>query len=366
MANANEVEMESPAKANGVKTALLNGHHSNGTAMNGDVQIGDMTSQDYFNDNYAHFGVHEELLKDEVRTVTYRNAMLFNQHLFKDKIVLDVGCGLGVLSLFAAKAGAKHVYGIDMSNITDHSRQIVKDNNYADVITIIKGKVEEVELPVENVDIIISEWMGYCLFYESTLDTVVFARDKWLKPGGLMFPDKATLFLCAIEDKSYKDQKIHWWSSVYGFNMSIIRDTALKEPLVDVVDPNQVVTSACNIKEIDLYTVKQGESSFSAPFNLAMKRDDNVHAVVAYFNVEFTKCHKRTGFTTGPDGHYTHWKQTVFYLKDYISARKGEEICGTFGLIQNPKNKKEVDFQIEVMFTGQSSHMTETLPYRMR
>lgn len=48
------------------------------------------------------------------------------------------------------------------------------------VITIFKGKVEEVELPVEKVDIIISEWMGYCLFYESMLNTVIFARDKWL------------------------------------------------------------------------------------------------------------------------------------------------------------------------------------------
>ena len=50
------------------------------------------------------------------------------------------------------------------------------------VITLVKGKVEEVELPegIEKVDIIISEWMGYCLFYESMLNTVIFARDKWL------------------------------------------------------------------------------------------------------------------------------------------------------------------------------------------
>lgn len=48
------------------------------------------------------------------------------------------------------------------------------------VVTIIKGKVEEVELPVDKVDIVISEWMGYCLFYESMLNTVLYARDKWL------------------------------------------------------------------------------------------------------------------------------------------------------------------------------------------
>jgi hypothetical protein len=55
-----------------------------------------------------------------------------------------------------------------------------------------------------QVDIIISEWMGYCLFYESMLDTVLYARDKWLAPNGLMFPDKATLWVTAIEDRQYK------------------------------------------------------------------------------------------------------------------------------------------------------------------
>lgn len=54
----------------------------------------------------------QEMLKDEVRTLTYRNAMYHNKHVFKDKIVLDVGSGTGILSMFAAKAGAKHVYGV--------------------------------------------------------------------------------------------------------------------------------------------------------------------------------------------------------------------------------------------------------------
>lgn len=54
----------------------------------------------------------QEMLKDEVRTLTYRNSMYHNKHIFKDKIVLDVGSGTGILSMFAAKAGAKHVYGV--------------------------------------------------------------------------------------------------------------------------------------------------------------------------------------------------------------------------------------------------------------
>lgn len=58
------------------------------------------------------------MLKDQVRTLTYRNAMYHNKHLFKGKIVLDVGCGTGILSMFAARAGAKHVYGVSTGVIS--------------------------------------------------------------------------------------------------------------------------------------------------------------------------------------------------------------------------------------------------------
>jgi protein arginine N-methyltransferase 1 len=126
------------------------------------------------------------MLKDEVRTLSYMRAIVKNKHLFKDKIVLDVGAGTGVLSMFAAQAGAKHVYAIDMANIIDKSKLIVAENNLSDKITCIKGKMEDIELPVDKVDIIISEWMGYFLLYEGMLDTVIAARDKWLVPDGLV------------------------------------------------------------------------------------------------------------------------------------------------------------------------------------
>lgn len=76
-------------------------------------------------------------------------------------------------------------------------------------ITLVKGKLEDVELPIKEFDIIISEWMGYFLLYESMLDTVLLARDKYLKKNGLIFPDTATLYLAAIEDQDYKEEKIN-------------------------------------------------------------------------------------------------------------------------------------------------------------
>ncbi|EGT49227.1 hypothetical protein CAEBREN_23887 [Caenorhabditis brenneri] len=314
-----------------------------------------MTSKDYYFDSYAHFGIHEEMLKDEVRTTTYRNSMYHNTHLFKDKIVMDVGSGTGILSMFAAKCGAKKVYAIEFSNMAHTSQKIIDKNGLTDKITIINKKVEEIEeLPdgVEKVDIIISEWMGYCLFYESMLNTVIYARKKWLVPGGMMFPDKAKLYIVGIEDRQYKEDKIYWWNHVYGFNMSPIRELAIREPLVDIVDNNQITTNNCMIKDVDLYTVEIEDLSFDSEFTLKCKRNDYIHAFVTFFTVEFSKCHKRTGFSTGPDVAYTHWKQTVFYLDDFITVQTNEEVKGKFSMRPNADNERDLDIEISFDFKG--------------
>jgi len=73
--------------------------------------------QNYYFNSYSNLNIHEEMLKDSVRTLTYKNAIMNNAHIFKDKVVMDVGCGTGILSIFAAKAGAKHVYAVDYANI---------------------------------------------------------------------------------------------------------------------------------------------------------------------------------------------------------------------------------------------------------
>lgn len=325
-----------------------------------------MTSSDYYFDSYSHFGIHEEMLKDEVRTLSYKHAIVNNPHLFKGKVVLDVGCGTGILCMFAAQAGAKQVIGVDCSEMIHHARQIIKDNKFDNVITLIKGKMEEVVLPVEKVDIIISEWMGYFLLYESMLDTVLFARDKYLAPGGLIFPDKANLLLTAIEDSDYKEDKINFWDRVYGFDMSCIKRVALKEPLVDVVEQQQIITNAVSLLKVDIMTVKKEDLAFSARFKLQAGRNDYCHAFVAYFDIEFSKCHKPIFFSTGPRARYTHWKQTVFYLEDTLSIRQGESITGTLTCKPNAKNPRDLDISVDYEFNGSNMQSKATQHYNMR
>ena len=237
----------------------------------------ELTSKDYYFSSYSHFSIHEQMIKDRVRTDAYYHALLDNKHLLRGKTVLDVGCGTGILSMFAAKAGAKRVIGIECAAIAQQARQIVADNHLDGVVTILQGKAEDITLPdgIESVDVIVSEWMGYALLYESMLSTVLVARDRWLKKdqsgagfAGLIFPDRATLRVQALEDAEYKEEKIHFWDNVYGFDMKCIKEVALAEPLVDTVEQSAVVSNSCTVLEVDIMTVRKEDLDFKANFSV--------------------------------------------------------------------------------------------------
>ncbi|MCJ1350576.1 MAG: type I protein arginine N-methyltransferase Rmt1 [Icmadophila ericetorum] len=254
-----------------------------------------------------------------------------------------------------------------MSTIIQKAQEIVNVNGMSDKITLLQGKMEEVTLPYDKVDIIISEWMGYFLLYESMLDTVLYARDKYLAPGGLIFPDKATIFMAGIEDGEYKDEKIGFWDNVYGFDYSPLKDTALTEPLVDTVEIKAVVTDPTAVKALDLYTVTPEDLAFSAPFTLHVRRNDLVHALIAWFDIEFTACHKPIRFSTGPHTKYTHWKQTVFYLREVLLVEQGEQIEGVLMCKPNEKNKRDLDIKISYKLdTPDDARVTEgSCEYKM-
>ena len=331
------------------------------------VSTDDRTSKDYYFDSYAHHAIHEEMLKDEVRTKTYEMAIKQNAHLFKDKVVLDVGCGTGILSMFAAQAGAKHCYAVDCSAILEQARKIVERNGFADKITLIRGKMEEVELPVPKVDIIVSEWMGYFLLYESMLDTVLFARDKWLVADGIIFPDKAIMYMSAIEDETVKCERIDFWDDVYGFDMTPIKDIALREPVVDVVDAKALVTDAVPILRLDILTCTKEDLDFTATFRLQAQRNDYIHALVAYFECAFTQVHKPLGFSTAPFARYTHWKQTVFYLEEALTICTGETVEGEITTKKNRKNCRDLDIRLKMSFHGNHGNITNRVTdYRLR
>eukprot|EP01002_Notosolenus_urceolatus_P001855 NODE_1488_length_1398_cov_319.753892_g1236_i0.p2 GENE.NODE_1488_length_1398_cov_319.753892_g1236_i0~~NODE_1488_length_1398_cov_319.753892_g1236_i0.p2 ORF type:complete len:366 (-),score=154.56 NODE_1488_length_1398_cov_319.753892_g1236_i0:140-1237(-) len=331
------------------------------------------TSSDYYWDSYAHFGIHEEMIKDDVRTQSYHKAILQNKYAFEGKVVMDVGAGSGILSLFCAKAGAKKVLAVECSSVADLAKEVVAANGYQDTVIVIKEKIEDIkELPegIEKVDIIVSEWMGYCLLYESMLNSVLYARDKWLRKkedGGMMFPSKAQIFIAGIEDAEYKDQKIGFWDMIYGFTFAPFKRVALLEPLVEVAEARQLCTTTATVVEFDLHTCTVEDLNFSdKPFTLQLARKDSVHALICWFDTVFDDCHQRIRIATGPRNPYTHWKQTVFYLDKVLHGLPGEEVHGTMSIQSNKANFRDLDIKFNVDFKGKVNEAKFHQDFRLR
>ena len=107
-----------------------------------------------------------------------------------------------------------------------------------------------------------------------------------------------------------------------------------------------VVTDPTPVLTLDLYTVKPADLAFSMPFTLEVRRSDFIHALIAWFDIEFSACHKPIKFSTGPHTKYTHWKQTVFYLRDMLTVEQGEKIRGVLENKPNDKNRRDLDIKI--------------------
>ncbi|SCV73747.1 BQ2448_6177 [Microbotryum intermedium] len=372
----------------------------------------------YF-DSYGCNDIHEIMLKDKVRTDSYRDFIMSNPQLFKDAVVLDVGCGtgtplhqgrllsfwteprtelagallspLGILSMFAAKSGAKKVYAVDASNVIYKAQRHIKANGLGEVITVIRGKIEDLEIP-ETVDIIVSEWMGYCLLYECMLDSVLSARDRFMKPSGLMVPSQTSIMLALFSGSAMVDERVKFWDTVYGFDMSAMGEEIKDDAMIDVVDGKEVVSNTISISDIVTQTTTVAGLSFTSPFTLTANQSTTVNAFLAHFDTFFTSdarlVHSQSElkegevyFTTGAHGTPTHWKQTMFLLKEPIQveqgafgtpilfyrirlsltrclhsldfAKAGTVIDGSFKCSKNPENSREL--VVEVTWTVQAS-----------
>ncbi len=106
--------------------------------------------------------------------------------------------------------------------------------------------------------------------------------------------------------------------------MSCMQNEVLKNAVIDFVPAEKIVTTAANISSFNLYKCTSADTDFKSSFELHCKNTSCITEFVGYFDTIFS-LEKEVKFSTDPFSPPSHWKQTVFYLKDPIYCKEGKK-----------------------------------------
>lgn len=345
-------------------------HHQQSTFN----QRTDAASASQYFQFYGYLSQQQNMMQDYVRTSTYQKAIHSNSEDFKDKVVLDVGAGSGILSFFALQAGAKKVYAVEASSMAKHAQLLVQTNNLGGRVEVIAGKIEEIELP-EPVDIIVSEPMGYMLFNERMLETYLHAK-KWLRSPqkGQMFPTRGDLHVTPFSDAQlYIEQtnKANFWFSkdFHGVDLRALHSAATNEyfrqPVVDTFDIR--ICMAKTVRHvIDFQKAHETDlHCINIPLEFIANQTGHIHGLAFWFDVAFIGTCQTVWLSTSPSQPLTHWYQVRCLLNTPLFVNKGQQINGSCVLRANKRQSYDVDIELFIKELGTRSSNTLDLknPY---
>uniref|UniRef100_A0A3P8SW17 type I protein arginine methyltransferase n=1 Tax=Amphiprion percula TaxID=161767 RepID=A0A3P8SW17_AMPPE len=308
---------------------------------------------------HSCLSLQQSLLQDYLRTATYQRAILANDADFRDKVVLDVCCGSGILSFFAAQAGASKVYAVDSSPMAKYTKILVQSNHLSERIRVLDREVRQVNCP-DMVDVIVSEPMGYMLLNERLMGNFLYAR-KWLKPNGLMFPSYGDIHLAPFTDEQlyfehYAQASFWQQRSFYGVSLSALHSAAVDEffrqPIVDTFDVHILMARSVKhcinfmeAKEEDLHRVE-------IPFVFTLLQSGLVHGFAFWFDVAYRGSKSTVWLSTAPTEPLTRWAQIRCLLQTPLFAKLGQTLSGTVLLAANKKQSYDIHITATVDQSG--------------
>jgi SAM-dependent methyltransferase len=279
-------------------------------------------------DHYTRLPLHRWMLRDEVRNEAYRRAIALAVR--PGDAVLDMGAGTGILSVFAAQAGARKVYAVERTAIAAVARRVVESNGFADRISVLEGDLEDVDLP-EKVDVLVSEWMGGLGVDENMLAPLVIARNRWLNAGGKVVPGRVTAFLAPAWVGDLDEDLGHWRARPHGIDLGVIAALTAQEPVMSQahIGVADLLAEPRRLWSHDAYTcsLEEADRSFEAELVFAADRAGPLSGLATWFIADLAE---GTTLTNAPGAPDTHWGRFVFPLERTVEVARGAPIRVAF------------------------------------
>jgi histone-arginine methyltransferase CARM1 len=321
--------------------------------------------QSYFQ-YYAKLGNQQNMLQDAVRTGTYRRSIIENPEDFQGKRVMDIGAGSGILSFFAAQTGASLIYAVEASSMAEVIRELADHNDFGECrIEVVNKPLEAISDEVEGkVDVLVSEPIGTFLFNERMIETYLCARDRFLKPGGKMFPNVGNLCIAP-----FSDTMLHWeqqnkngfWknTSFYGVDLTPALKRCTKEhfcqPVVDYVNPECLV-SKHQVMRFDFTTCTvESLQKIDMSFDFEISQPCLIHGIAGWFDAIFEGSQSTVTLSTAPWCPGTHWYQIRFLLETPLAVNAGQHVEGYVRMEANNLQSYYVAVHMNIQGTNISS-----------
>jgi SAM-dependent methyltransferase len=267
--------------------------------------------------SYDDLDVHVMMLRDEPRTEAYRRAL--SLEVRPDDLVLDFGCGTGILSFFAARAGARKVYAVDRSRMIKVAERVGQQNGFEN-ITFMRTDGDDLVLP-EKVDVLVSEWMGGLLFEESMFETLIDVRDRWLKPGGRMLPSRVSTHCALVRDRVFWDDIGFLRERPYDVDFSAVSDWPYRTAFRRTYLPRELFPFHIPTGEVDMQTCPRTPPILKG--SVRPPTGGPAYGIVGWFDCDVSKAVR---LETGPNHPTTHWEQMYFPFVEPFDIEEGVDL----------------------------------------